>query len=320
MLSRLLTVGLPLVMLCCAAQADLNDEPIKPIPQPPLQNSQRVALGRSLFYDARLSANGTVSCSSCHNLSKGGADQRAHSIGFAGESIGINTPTVFNAALNIKQFWNGRAETLEAQIDIVIQNPAEMGSTWPAVVSKVAQDARYKTAFANAYQEGVTKETIRDAIASFERSLLTPDAPFDKYLRGDQSALTKTEKTGYLKFKQYGCVSCHQGVNVGGNMFQKFGVMSDYFAGRSKLTAADLGRYSITQRVEDKHVFKVPGLRNVALTAPYFHDASARTLEEAVDIMFKYQLGRTASVEDKRAIVQFLGTLTGRTAAVAGSP
>lgn len=307
-------------MLCWTAHAELLDEPIKPIPQPPLQNPQRVALGRSLFYDARLSANGTVSCSSCHDLRKGGADDRPHSIGFSGKSIGINTPTVLNAALNIKQFWNGRAETLEAQIDIVIQNPAEMGSTWPAVVAKVSADLSYRRAFANAYTNGVTKENIRDAIASFERSLLTPDAPFDRYLRGDTDALTNVEKVGYLKFKQYGCMSCHQGVNVGGNMFQKFGVMSDYFAGRSKLTAADLGRYAITQRPEDKHVFKVPGLRNVALTAPYFHDASANTLEEAVDIMFEYQLGRTASAQDKQAIVEFLGTLTGKATALAEAP
>lgn len=287
------------------------DEPIQPIPATLRQDPARAEIGRQLFYDARLSANGHVSCASCHDLSKGGADSRDHAIGFSGKQTAVNTPTVLNAALNFKQFWNGRADSLEDQIDAVIQNPIEMGSKWEDVVAKVAQDAKYKSAFEFAYKDGVTKANIQDAIATFERTLITPNSRFDKYLRGDRNALSESEKTGYAKFRQYGCVACHQGVNIGGNMFQKFGVMGDYFTQRGNLTEADLGRYLVTGEESDKHVFKVPSLRNVTLTAPYFHDGTAKSLEQAIDLMFRYQLGRIASKEDKEAIIQFLNTLTG---------
>ena len=226
----------------------------------------------------------------------------------------MNTPTVLNAALNFKQFWNGRAETLEGQIDQVIRNPDEMGSSWEGVVKTVAGDTAYRAAFATAYQGVISKENIANAIASYERTLITPNARFDRYLRGDTTAISAVEKAGYAAFKQYGCIACHQGVNVGGNMFQKFGAMGDYFAKRGNPTPDDLGRYLVTRADRDRHVFKVPSLRNVALTAPYFHDASAKTLDEAVDVMFRYQLGRVASAEDKKSIVLFLGTLTGEVA------
>jgi cytochrome c peroxidase len=287
------------------------DEPIKPVPASLKQDPARVEIGRRLFNDPRLSANGGVSCASCHDLSRGGVDGRDYSVGFSGKRTGVNTPTVLNAALNFRQFWNGRADSLEAQVDQVIRNPVEMGSTWADVIAKVAQGARYKEAFARAYKDGVTQANIQNAIATFERTLITPDSRFDKYLRGERSALSDEEKAGYAKFKQFGCIACHQGVNVGGNMFQKFGVMGDYFAQRGKPSEADLGRFVVTGDAEDKHVFKVPSLRNVALTAPYFHDASAKTLADAVDVMFRYQLGRAASRGDKDAIVKFLGTLTG---------
>lgn len=244
-------------------------------------------------------------------MSKGGTDRLERSTGIANKEIGINTPTVLNAALNFKQFWNGRADSLEAQIDAVIQNPMEMGAKWDEVVARVAQDASYNQAFSKSYKDGVTKANIQDALATFERALITPDSRFDKYLKGDQTAITEAEKAGYAKFKQYGCIACHQGANVGGNMFQAFGVMGNYFEKRGNVTDADLGRYTITKKESDKHVFKVPSLRNVALTAPYFHDGSAKRLEDAVDVMFKYQLGRTAPKEDKDLIIKFLHTLTG---------
>jgi len=287
------------------------DEPIQPVPLTLKQDPARAEIGRLLFQDARLSANGRVSCASCHDARKGGSDGRARSSGFNGGLTDVNAPTVLNAALNFRQFWNGRADTLEAQIDLVVQNPVEMGSAWADVVQKVQQDAKYKSAFGAAYKDGVTKANIQNAIATFERTLITPNARFDKFLRGDVNAISAAEKIGYAKFKQYGCVACHQGVNVGGNMFQKFGVMGDYFAKRGNPTQADLGRYLVTGLDSDRHVFKVPSLRNVALTAPYFHDASAKTLEDAVAIMFKYQIGRVASQEDRDAIVSFLNTLTG---------
>lgn len=294
-----------------AAAAALSDEPLQPIPQSLKQDPVRAGIGRLLFHDARLSGNGRVSCASCHDLAKGGVDGLARSSGLRGGLTDVNAPTVFNAALNFKQFWNGRADTLEDQVDQVIQNPVEMGSKWEDVVLKVSQDPKYKSAFTGAYKDGVTKANIQNAIATFERTLITPNSRFDRYLRGEAAAISDLEKAGYARFKQYGCVACHQGVNVGGNMFQKFGVMGNYFDKRGNPTQADLGRYLVTKAENDKHVFKVPSLRNVALTAPYFHDASAKTLEEAVDVMFRYQLGRVASREDKESIVKFLRTLTG---------
>jgi cytochrome c peroxidase len=286
-------------------------EPIQPIPLSLNQDPARVELGRRLFHDVRVSGNGRVSCASCHDLSQGGADGRARSPGLHGGLSEVNTPTVLNAALNAKQFWNGRANSLEEQIDQVVRNPVEMGATWELVVERVAQDAAYRQGFASAYRDGVTKANIQNAIASFERSLITPNSRFDKFLRGDANAISQPQKAGYAAFKRYGCVACHQGVNVGGNMFQKFGVMGDYFERRGNPSQADLGRFLATGKDSDRHVFKVPGLRNVALTAPYFHDASAKTLADAVDTMFRVQLGRSASAADKAAIVDFLTSLTG---------
>lgn len=299
-------------VLSLPAFATSLDEPIVPLPAPPKQNAGPAEIGRVLFRDVRLSANGHVACISCHDIAKGGADSKPHSVGFRGQETAVNAPTVFNAALNFAQFWNGRASTLEDQIDAVVQNPVEMGSKWSDVVSMVARDPLYGRLFAASYRDGVTKTNIRNAIASYERTLITPGAPFDRYLLGDANAITPFEKMGYIKFKQYGCVACHQGINVGGNMFQKFGVMADYFAQRGNQTKADLGRFSVTGDEDDKHVFKVPSLRNVALTAPYFHDGSASTLDAAVDIMFRYQLGRVGSKDDKAQIIAFLKTLTGK--------
>jgi len=309
--NMLLWSGLALMVGIAPLVTALADEPIKPIPGSLKQDPAKVEIGRKLFHDPRLSANNQVACASCHDLGKGGVDRLDHSTGIAAKPLGINTPTVLNAALNFKQFWNGRADSLEAQVDAVVQNPMEMGSKWEDVVAKVSQDPTYKQAFTKAYKDGVTKSNIQNAIASFERALITPDSRFDKYLKGDENAITTAEKAGYAKFKQYGCIACHQGVNVGGNMFQAFGVMGNYFEKRGNVTDADLGRYNITKNESDKHVFKVPSLRNVALTSPYFHDGSAATLEDAVEVMFKYQLGRTAPKEDKDLIIKFLHTLTG---------
>lgn len=289
----------------------LLDEPIQPIPLSLKQDPARAEIGRSLFHDPRLSINNRVSCASCHDLKKGGADGRDHSLGMDGRPTDVNTPTVLNSAFNFRQFWNGRSPSLEDQVDHVVRNPTEMGSKWDEIIRRVAGDPKYKSAFAAAYKDGVTQVNIQSALATYERTLITPNARFDKYLRGDVNAISAAEKAGYAKFKQYGCVACHQGVNVGGNMFQKFGIMGDYFGKRGNPTEADLGRYLVTRVEADRHVFKVPSLRNVALTAPYFHDASAKTLEDAVDVMFRYQLGRVASKEDKEAIVRFLHTLTG---------
>jgi cytochrome c peroxidase len=301
-----------LLAACTGAGFAAPEEPVRPVPAALAVDPARVEIGRRLFRDTRLSANGRVSCASCHDVSKGGADSRPRSAGFAGRETAVNAPTVFNAALNFRQFWNGRADSLEAQVGLVVVDPVEMGSNWDDVVEKVARDAHYRRAFASAYRDGVTRANIENAIACYERTLITPDSRFDKFLRGERNALSAEEKAGYAKFKQYGCVSCHQGVNLGGNMFQKFGIMGDYFAMRGGVSEADLGRFNVTGDSADRHVFKVPGLRNVALTAPYFHDGRAQTLEDAVKVMFRYQLGRTPSAEDTAAIVKFLHTLTAR--------
>ena len=301
----------PALGACLSAAAAPLDEPLKPLPAVPQQDAQRVALGRQLFNETRLSVNGALSCASCHQLAKGGADNKAFSIGFAGLPVAINTPSVLNASLNFRQFWNGRADSLEAQIHEVVQSPSEMGSNWQHVVQTLSADATYRTSFANAYPDGVTMENVQDALATYERTLISSNSRFDQYLLGDTQILSREEKYGYQRFKEYGCIACHQGVNIGGNMYQKFGVMGDYFQVRGNPSESDLGRYLVTHDEEDRNVFKVPSLRNVAVTAPYFHDGSAATLEEAVDVMFKFQLGRIPSAEDKTLIIKFLKTLTG---------
>ncbi len=312
-----LFVMLLLTGVCHSADSAPLDEPLKPLPDVVVLDAPKVELGRRLFNETRLSANHTFSCASCHHLNSGGADDKPLSVGFDGHPVEVNTPTVLNASLNFKQFWDGRADTLEAQIEAVIQSPVEMGNSWSTVIDTLSSDPDYQAAFHAAYPDGVTASNVQNALATYERTLLTPNSRFDLYLKGDTEILTLDEKYGYQRFKQYGCIACHQGVNIGGNMFQKFGVMSDYFKARGNLTAADLGRYRVTGNEEDRNVFKVPSLRNVALTAPYFHDGSAKTLEEAVDVMFTYQLGRTPSALDKSLIVQFLKTLTGE---LAGKP
>jgi len=286
-------------------------EPIKPIPQAIQLDNRKVKLGEKLFHDPSLSRDGTVSCASCHNLQTGGTDRLTHSVGIKKAEGPINAPTVFNSAFHFKQFWDGRAESLEDQVDGPAQAEKEMGSTWNDIIAKLQRSPAYVATFGQIYPDGIQPANIRNAIAEFERSLITPNSRFDRYLRGDNSALTDDEREGYRKFKLYGCITCHQGVNVGGNMFQPFGLMGDYFADRGNITKSDLGRYNVTGKEEDKFVFKVPSLRNVALTAPYFHDGSAKTLEAAVTTMAQYQLGRELPTEDRDQIVKFLKSLTG---------
>ena len=286
-------------------------EPIKPIPDEAELDPERVALGRALFHDPRLSKDNTTACVSCHDLGSGGDDGRKVSVGVEGRTGPINSPTVFNVALNFKQFWDGRAATLEQQIDGPVQAPAELGSLWPEVIAKLHQHESYPKRFRAIYPDGINRNNVKNALATFMRSLLTPNSRFDQWLKGDDGALSDLEKRGYALFKHYGCVSCHQGANVGGNMFQVFGVLNEYFKKRGNITEADFGRYNVTGNPADRHAFKVPSLRMAALTAPYLHDGSAETLRDAVDAMFEFQLGREAPDVDKEAIVAFIKTLPG---------
>ena len=289
-------------------------EPIKPVPTVIEVDEAKVELGRKLFHDPRLSKNDTISCATCHDLSAGGDDGQVVSSGIEGRTGFVNAPTVFNAGYNFKQFWDGRAHTLKDQVDGPVQNRLEMESIWPDVVTKFFQDEDYPRLFQENYPDdaqSISRENIKDALAEFMRSLITPNSRFDQWLEGDTEALNGQEKEGYALFKRYGCVSCHQGAAVGGNMFQVFGVINDYFRKRGNITDADLGRFNVTGNEVDKHAFKVPSLRMAAHTAPYLHDGSAKTLRDAVDAMFEFQLGREAPDEDKEAIVAFIKTLAG---------
>ena len=286
-------------------------EPVRPLPLTTQLDPQKVALGQRLFHDTRLSRDATVSCASCHDLTAGGDDGRAVSAGVGGALGDVNAPTVFNSGFNFVQFWDGRAGTLEEQVNGPITHPREMGTDWPTVEMRLRGIPGYVADFERLYDDGVTARNIRDAIASFERSLVTADSRFDRYLNGDTFAITVEEREGYAFFKSFGCVSCHQGVNVGGNMFQKFGIMLADRDADEPENPSDLGRFNVTGRQEDRHVFKVPSLRNVELTAPYFHDGSAPDLPLAVRVMAEMQLGQQLTERQVSRIVAFLKTLTG---------
>lgn len=236
-------------------------------------------------------------------------DGQASSLTAKGTPHPRNTPTIFNVGLSAYFNWDGIADTLEAHAETVLRNPNLMNITWPEVLGRLGADQGYVSGFREAYSDGLTRASVLDALASFERSLETPDSRFDRYLRGERAALTESERRGYRLFKEYGCVTCHQGVNIGGNMFQRFGVFPDRDVPDPD---GDLGRYHVTQVSRDRGVFRVPSLRNVAVTAPYFHDGRAPSLELAVDTMARVQLGRTLRPEEIALIVQFLKTLTGR--------
>ena len=282
-------------------------ELIKPIPLEIETNSQKVILGNKLFFDLRLSHDNTIACVSCHDLSKGGADSTKVSLGVNGRSGSVNSPTVFNALFNIAQFWDGRAKDLKDQVKGPIENPVEMASNEQEVVQKLSLDSEYVKSFNQLYKDGITLDNIADAIAEFEKTLITPNSRFDLFLKGDSSALTDEEKEGYSLFKQLGCISCHNGVNIGSNMFQKFGIFVDY-----NNSSDHPGRYNVTHNEVDKYFFKVPTLRNIEKTAPYFHDGSAKTLKDAVRTMGYYQLGINLSEKEIQKLVLFLKTLNGK--------
>jgi cytochrome c peroxidase len=296
-----------------AASEDLvprTGEPIAPIPTVAHLDPAQVRLGERLFRDVRLSHDNKFACASCHKLDQGGDDGQVRSIGDDGRPLDFNTPTIFNAALSFRLNWRGNFRTLEEQAEAVLLDPRLMGTSWTALIAKLQADQTYSDEFGAAYGQPPARPLVLDALAAFERSLVTPRAPFDRYLRGESDAIGPEEKRGYELFKSYGCVACHQGVNVGGNLFQPFGVFDDPFIG-GPLTRADLGRFALTGKAEDRSVFRVPSLRNVAETAPYFHDGRAATLEQAIAEMSRTQLGRPLAPREIDLIVRFLRTLTG---------
>lgn len=288
-------------------------EPVRPIAEPTNIDARKALLGYALYHDARLSVDNTVSCASCHGLSTAGVDNKQYSEGVEGQKGGVNAPTTYNAVYNFVQFWDGRAGTLAEQAAGPPLNPVEMASTsFDEIVAKLEKDRAFAAAFEAVYPDGLNQTNITNAIEEFERTLVTPNSAFDKWLKGDDTALTEEELRGYELFKKYDCATCHVGANLGGESYELMGLRRHYFAERGlPLTEEDNGRYKQTMEERDRHRFKVPGLRNVELTWPYYHDGTRATLSEAVADMAIYQSGVELTEEENAAIVAFLRTLTG---------
>ena len=288
-------------------------EPVRPIAEPTNIDARKALLGYALYHDTRLSVDNTVSCASCHGLSTAGVDNKQYSEGVEGQKGGVNAPTTYNAVYNFVQFWDGRAGTLAEQAAGPPLNPVEMASTsFDEIVAKLEKDRAFAAAFEAVYPDGLNQTNITNAIEEFERTLVTPNSAFDKWLKGDDTALTEEELRGYELFKKYDCATCHVGANLGGESYELMGLRRHYFAERGlPLTEEDNGRYKQTMEERDRHRFKVPGLRNVELTWPYYHDGTRATLSEAVADMAIYQSGVELTEEENAAIVAFLRTLTG---------
>jgi len=295
------------------ANAKLGFAFIQPIPKNIELNEVIVSLGEKLFSDPRMSEK-NISCISCHNLNLAGNDDRKVSVDINGGDDLMNTPTIFNVGLNPLLTWYGHDMTLEDHVDNVLANKKHMNGNWENILTRLRADPSYVKQFMWSYRTGLTRENVKHAIATFERSLTTPDSAFDNFLRGDETAISHDQKEGFKLFQQYGCISCHQGINVGGNLHAKLGTFTDPFdndesAPQSNFT---LGRYNITNEDDDKYVFRVPSLRNVEQTAPYFHSGDINDLEEAIVFMARCQLGREIDAIDAGLIADFLRSLTGK--------
>lgn len=289
------------------------NEPVRPIADSIAVDIRKVILGDMLYHDTRLSADNTISCASCHGLDTGGVDNKQYSEGVGGQFGGVNAPTVYNAAYNFVQFWDGRASTLADQAAGPPLNPVEMAcESFDQIIAKLQQDKAFTKAFAEVYTDGITEKNITNAIQEFEKTLLTPNSRFDRYLKGEKNAIAANELAGYELFKQYNCATCHVGEILGGQSYELIGVQGDYFANRNlEMTEEDNGRFKQTKVERDRHRFKVPGLRNITLTAPYFHDGSMKTMDDAIRAMAKYQLGIDLPQAEVDKIVAFFNALTG---------
>ena len=300
------------------AAEEFKNEPVRPIPDSVAVDARKVALGEALYHDTRLSGDGTISCATCHGINTAGVDNKQYSEGIKGQFGGVNAPTSFNACFNFVQFWDGRAATLADQAAGPPLNPVEMGSaSFDEIAARLNADAAFAAKFKTVYPEGLNEKTITDAIAEYEKTLVTPNSPFDRYLKGDKQALTAEQVEGYALFKEYNCATCHAGVNMGGLSYELMGKRADYFKDReinakSGLTDADNGRWAQTKVERDRYRFKTPTLRNVALTWPYYHDGSVPTLDKAIDMMARYQVGREMPAADVKKVQLFLEALTGQ--------
>lgn len=303
---------------------EFANEPIQPLPRKLETDPEKVALGKELFNDKRLSTDSTLACSGCHFYDKGLTDNSRFATGVRQQVGDVNTPTAFNAVFNLAQFWDGRAADLAEQAGGPPLNPIEQAcADWNEIVARLSADAEFTERFSKVYPAGWSGETITNAIAEYEKTLLTPDSRFDNYLRGDKNAITKDELAGYERFKAYRCASCHVGKSVGGQSYEYLDLKADYFAARGgEPLGSDKGRYNHTKNEDDLHRFKVPNLRNIEMTAPYFHDGTVATLDDAVRLMGTYCSGIDVPEGDRRLIVAFLRTLTGQFEGklVAGTP
>lgn len=300
-------VAVAAVMTAAGAAMAQKDEPVSVLPGCKAQDPALVELGKKLFFDPRLSKSGFISCNSCHNLSMGGSDNLKTSIGHNWQQGPINSPTVLNSSLNLAQFWDGRAKDLKEQAGGPIANPGEMAFTHELAVDTLKSIPGYVSEFKAVFKnDKLSIDEVTKAIAAFEETLVTRHSRFDRWLDGDKAALTKDELAGYQLFKDSGCTACHNGPNLGGNSFQKMGLVQPY-----KTASTAKGRVDVTGKDADRLSFKVPTLRNVELTYPYFHDGEAATLTQAVDLMGRLQLGREFSNDENGKIVAFLKTLTG---------
>lgn len=283
---------------------------VKPVQPAKNINKAKAELGKKLFFEPRLSKSGFLSCNSCHNLSRGGTDNIPTSIGHNWQQGPINAPTVLNSSLNVAQFRDGRAASLQEQAGGPIANPGEMAFTHDLAVVVLESIPGYRTEFRQVFgKDKIDIDQVTAAIAEFEKTLVTPNSRFDKWLKGNRKALTAAEQAGWKLFKESGCVACHYGEALGGTSFQKLGLMEPY----KSASPADItkGRAAVTGKDADRFNFKVPTLRNVDMTYPYFHDGAVWTLTEAVDVMGRLQLGRKYSDKENAQIVAFLKTLTG---------
>ena len=278
---------------------------VQPIPRHVDYDHAKAELGKRLFFDPKLSRDGTVACATCHHADSG-ADTRPVSIGIRGQKGSVNAPTVFNSVFNFRQMWSGRARDLKDQVGMPLHNPVEMGMDRRRIADYLQHDSLYGPRFRQLYGRPANFDDMSDAIAQFETALITPDSPFDLYLRGEGS-LSPAALKGWRLFKRLGCITCHNGINLGGNSFQKMGLINSYDWRRN-----NPDRYSLTRQESDKNVYKVPTLRNVALTAPYFHDGSAKTLRDALVKMAYHNLGFDLSEEEIRDLEAFLKSLTGK--------
>jgi cytochrome c peroxidase len=307
---KLKTIGLAVALAIATTSAlasTVRDEPIKPIESYVSDRPDKVELGKKLFFEPRLSMSGIISCNTCHNLSRGGTDNLKTSIGHKWAAGPVNAPTVLNSSLALAQFWDGRAATLQEQAAGPIQADIEMGMPHALALEVLQSIPGYVDEFEAVFgSRQITLDMVTAAIAEFEETLVTPNSRFDQWLLGDDDALTKDELAGYKLFKDSGCTVCHNGPAAGGTSFQRMGVMEPY-----QSTSPVEGRAAVTGIDADRFSFKVPTLRNVEYTYPYFHDGEARTLEEATDIMGRLQLGRVYEPQEIDQIVAFLKTLTG---------